>query len=66
MPQPLKPERLEPVLYNKRSHCNEKPTHRNEDPTQPKINTFILKKKVRKEKVLLRTGMVREIGRAHV
>ena len=31
MPQLLKPMRLEPVLCNKRSHCNEKPTHRNEE-----------------------------------
>ena len=29
MPQPLKPARLEPVLHNKRSHRNEKPTHHN-------------------------------------
>ena len=29
MPQLLKPTRLEPVLLNKRSHCSEKPTHRN-------------------------------------
>ena len=31
MPQLLKPACLEPVLCNKRSHCNEKPTHRNEE-----------------------------------
>ena len=31
MPQLLKPMRLEPVLCNKRSHCNEKPAHRNEE-----------------------------------
>ena len=37
-PQLLKPARLEPVLHNKRSNCNEKPPHHNEDPTQPKIN----------------------------
>ena len=53
-PQLLKPARLEPVLRNQRSHCNEKTVHcnkewpplpatrespcRNEDPTQPKIN----------------------------
>ena len=30
-PQLLKPARLEPVLRNKRSHCNEKPAHRNEE-----------------------------------
>ena len=30
-PQLLKPERLEPVLHNKRSHCNEKPTHHNKE-----------------------------------
>ena len=30
-PQLLKPMRLEPVLRNKRSHRNEKPTHRNEE-----------------------------------
>ena len=29
MPQLLKPVRLEPVLCNKRSHCNEKPAHCN-------------------------------------
>ena len=29
--QLLKPVRLEPVLCNKRSHCNEKPAHRNEE-----------------------------------
>ena len=37
-PQLLKPACLEPVLHNKRSHRNEKPTHHNEDPMQPKIN----------------------------
>ena len=31
VPQPLKPARLEPVLHNKRSHCNEKPAHCNEE-----------------------------------
>ncbi|KAJ8792811.1 hypothetical protein J1605_003996 [Eschrichtius robustus] len=31
VPQLLKPVRLEPVLHNKRSHCNEKPAHHNED-----------------------------------
>ena len=50
--QLLKTARLKPVLHNKRSHRNEKPTHRNEeqpplaatrespcaDPTQPKTN----------------------------
>ena len=30
-PQLLKPARLEPVLRNKRSHCNEKPAHRNKE-----------------------------------
>ena len=30
-PQLLKPACLEPVLHNKRSHCNEKPVHRNEE-----------------------------------
>ena len=29
VPQLLKPTHLEPVLHNKRSHCNEKPAHRN-------------------------------------
>ena len=53
VPQLLKHARLEPVLCNKRSHCNEKPAHHNkeqpllttrkpacskEDPTQTKIN----------------------------
>ena len=31
VPQLLKPTRLEPVLHNKRSHRNEKPTHCNEE-----------------------------------
>ena len=31
MPELLKPMRLEPVLHNKRSHRNEKPTHWNEE-----------------------------------
>ena len=30
-PQLLKPEHLEPVLHNKRSHCNEKPAPNNEE-----------------------------------
>ena len=38
VPQLLKPTRLESGLHNKRSHVNEKPAHRKEDPTQPKIN----------------------------
>ena len=28
----------EPVLLNKRSHCNEKLRHSNEDPAQPRVN----------------------------
>ena len=31
VPQLLKPVHLEPVLCNKRSYCNEKPEHRNEE-----------------------------------
>ena len=31
VPQLMKPMRLEPMLRNKRSHCNEKPAHRNEE-----------------------------------
>ena len=31
MPQLLKPVCLEPLLHNKRSHCIEKPSHRNEE-----------------------------------
>ena len=31
VPQLLKPVRLEPVLRNKRSHCDEKPSHCNEE-----------------------------------
>ena len=31
VPQLLKPAHLEPVLLNQRSHCNEKPAHRNEE-----------------------------------
>ena len=30
-PQLLKPAHLEPVLRNKRSHCNKKSAHRNEE-----------------------------------
>ena len=37
MPQLLKPAHLEPVLRNKRSHCNEKPAHHNEE--QPPLAT---------------------------
>ena len=66
VPQLLKPARLEPVLRNKRSHLNEKSMHRNKeqpplattreslraatDPMQPKINKFILKKRLKKKK----------------
>ena len=32
-PQLLKPMHLEPMLRNKRSHCNEKPMYHNETPT---------------------------------
>ena len=31
MPQLLRPACLESVLHNKRSHCNEKPAHHNEE-----------------------------------
>ena len=31
VPQLLKPTCLEPMLRNKRSHCNEKPAHRNKE-----------------------------------
>ena len=31
VPQLLKPAGLEPTLWNKRSHHNEKPVHRNEE-----------------------------------
>ena len=31
MLQPLKPACVEPVLHNKRSHCNEKLVHCNEE-----------------------------------
>ena len=49
MLQLLKPMFLEPVLWNKRSQCNEKPTHckerkstcSNEDSGQPKISKWI-------------------------
>ena len=37
VPQLLRPTRLEPMPHNKRSHCNEKPAHRDEDAMQPKI-----------------------------
>ena len=43
VPQLLEPTCLEPVLCNRRSHRNEKPMHRDEDPTQPKINSKWLK-----------------------
>ena len=37
-PQLLKPERLELMLRNKRSHCNEKLAHRNESsPHSPQL-----------------------------
>ena len=36
-PQLLKPACLEPMLRNKRSHCNEKPVHRNECVTLDKL-----------------------------
>ena len=31
VPQLLKPTHLEPMLRNKRSHCNQKPMHRNKE-----------------------------------
>ena len=31
VPRLLKPTSLEPMLCNKRSHCNEKPMYRNEE-----------------------------------
>ena len=38
MPQPLKPACLEPVLHNKGSHRNEKPTHmRKSSPYSPQL-----------------------------
>ena len=38
VPQLLKPVRFEPMLHNKRSHRNEKPTHRNEEyPHLPQL-----------------------------
>ena len=38
MPQLLKPMRLEPMLHNKRSHCNKKPAHCNEEyPRSPQL-----------------------------
>ena len=37
VPQLLKPVHLEPVLHDKRSHCNEKPAHHNEE--QPPLAT---------------------------
>ena len=66
MPQLLKLSCLEPVLYNKRSHGNEKPKHHkkepplcatresprsSEDPAQPKIKKSVkLKTAVMKER----------------
>ena len=51
VPQLLKPAHLEPELCSKRSHCNEKPAHRNKDPTQPQINK-LNRNKFKKEKQL--------------
>ena len=53
-PQLLKPAHLEPMLCNTRSHHNEKPTCRNEDPAQPQINKkiYLRKKKERKKEIL--------------
>ena len=36
----LKPERLEPVLRNKRSHCSEKPVRCNEDSPLSSLKEF--------------------------
>ena len=44
-PQLLKPECLEPMLCNERSHHNEKPVHCNKDPAWTKINYSFLKSK---------------------
>ena len=52
VPQLLKPTRLEPMICNKRSHCNEKPAYCNEDPLQPKnklMNKFLKKEKGKRE-----------------
>ena len=38
VPQLLKPASLEPVLCNKRSHCDEKPMHHNEEQS-PLVRT---------------------------
>ena len=49
MLQLLKPMGLEPVLRNKRSHCNEKPVHLNEArEQQPRPNAA--KNKIKKRK----------------
>ena len=39
--QLLKPARLEPLLFSKRSHRNEEPVHYNEDPMQPNKKIYI-------------------------
>ena len=38
VPQLLKPACLEPVFRNKRSHCNEKPAHRNRNKEKPPLS----------------------------
>ena len=61
MLQLLKPERLEPVFRNKRSHCNEKPAHHGESPhatkkTQHNQNKQInLKSKIKKGSGFIKT-----------
>ena len=65
MPQLLSPNTLEPMLPSKRSHCNEKPTHRNsrkpmcsnEDSEQSKINHKKILKVYKKEKHPGRNGV---------
>ena len=52
-----KPKQLEPVLRNKRNHCNEKPTHRNEEQ--------LLKKKKKEEQIICKANSLfqkRKVG----
>ena len=76
MLQLLRPACLDPMLHNKRSHCNEKPVHRNqgkpmrssEDTKQPKINKLINFKKInkldQKEPVLFFVWGLKELERS--
>ena len=73
--------RLEPVLHNKRSHCNEKPAHLSEekpqlaatreslhaaDPTQPKIKKKKENLKIKKKKeIKVHLELSTKLGQSH-